>query len=93
LQEQWQKAKITIKFRSGGEKIRLPKRKENHTLKKLFQEAGIPPWERDLIPLIYLNGKLAAVGDLWISADFYQEKPDACLYFTIQRQEENPKRP
>jgi tRNA(Ile)-lysidine synthase len=93
LQEQWQKAKITIKFRSGGEKIRLPKRKENHTLKKLFQEAGIPPWERDLIPLIYMNGKLAAVGDLWISADFYHEKPDACLHFLIHRQEENPKRP
>lgn len=84
LQEQWQKAKVTIKFRSGGEKIRLPKRKENHTLKKLFQEAGIPPWERDLIPLIYMNGKLAAVGDLWISADFYHEKTDACLCFHIQ---------
>ena len=84
LQEQWQKAKITIKFRSGGEKIRLPKRKEHHTLKKLFQEAGIPPWERELIPLIYMNGKLAAVGDLWISADFYHEKPNACLCFTMQ---------
>ena len=91
--ERWQKSKITIKFRSGGEKIRLPKRKERHTLKNLFQEAGIPPWERDLIPLIYLDNKLAAVGDLWISADFYQEKPDACIYFAIQNINSNLKRP
>lgn len=87
LYEQWQKSKVTVKFRSGGEKIRLPKRKEHHALKKLFQEAGIPPWERDLIPLIYLNNKLAAVGDLWISADFYHEKPDACIHFVIQHKE------
>jgi tRNA(Ile)-lysidine synthase len=87
LLEQWQKAKVTVKFRSGGEKIRLPNRKENHTLKKLFQEVGIPPWEREMIPLIYLNNKLAAVGDLWISADFYHEKPDACIRFSIQSDE------
>lgn len=85
--ERWQKAKVIIKFRSGGEKIRLPKRKENHTLKKLFQEAGIPPWQRDTIPLIYLNNKLAAVGDYWISADFYEEKPDACIYFSLHNDE------
>lgn len=82
--DKWQKAKVIVKFRDGGEKIRLPNRKDRHTLKKLFQEAGVPPWERDLVPLIYMDNKLAAVGDLWISADFYQEKPDACIYFGIQ---------
>jgi tRNA(Ile)-lysidine synthase len=87
LFDKWQKAKVTVKFRSGGEKIRLPYRKEHHTLKNLFQEAGIPPWEREMIPLIYLDNKLAAVGDLWISADFFQEKPDACIRFSIQNDE------
>ena len=82
--DKWQKAKVIVKFRDGGEKIRLPNRKDRHTLKKLFQEAGVPPWERDLVPLIYMDNKLAAVGDLWISADFYQEKADACIYFGIQ---------
>lgn len=84
LQEQWQKAKVTVKFRSGGEKIRLPYRKETHTLKKLFQEAGIPPWERERMPLVYLNNKLAAVGELWISADFYSEKPNSCIRLSLQ---------
>ncbi|MCX7068809.1 MAG: tRNA lysidine(34) synthetase TilS [Methylococcales bacterium] len=87
LLDKWQKAKVTVKFRSGGEKIRLPHRKEHHTLKNLFQEAGIPPWEREMIPLIYLDNKLAAVGDLWISADFFHEKTDACICFSIQNDE------
>lgn len=87
LYEQWQEAKVTVKFRSGGEKIQLPNRKEHHTLKKLFQEAGIPPWERQLTPLIYLNNKLAAVGELWTSAEFYNEKSNGCIRFSMQSEE------
>ena len=70
--EQWQKSIVTVRARKGGEKLRLPSREGHHALKDLFQEAGIPPWERQSIPLVYLNDELAVVGDLWISADFYQ---------------------
>lgn len=89
--EHWQHAQIEIKFRSGGEKISLPGRSGHHTLKKLFQEAGIPPWEREQMPLIYINGQLAAVGEQWISADFYAEKSAACIKLVWQRQESGPK--
>ena len=85
--EQWQNATIVVKARSGGEKIRLPGRKGHHALKKLFQEAGIPPWEREAIPLVYLDDKLAAVGDLWISADFYSEKGQGCISLSLQKRE------
>lgn len=91
LAEHWHAAQIEIKFRSGGEKIRLYGRTGHHSLKKLFQEAGIPPWEREQMPLIYLNGCLAAVGDLWISAEFYAENPTACVRVVWQRQESDPK--
>jgi tRNA(Ile)-lysidine synthase len=77
--ELWQNSTITVRFRSGGEKITLPGRKGRHTLKKLFQEAGVPPWERERMPLIYLNDKLAAVGELWVSADVYSEKAQDCI--------------
>jgi len=91
LAEHWHAAQIEIKFRSGGEKIRLYGRTGHHSLKKLFQEAGIPPWEREQMPLIYLNGCLAAVGDLWISAEFYAENSTACVRVVWQRQESDPK--
>lgn len=73
----WQNARIDVRFRVGGEKISLPNRAGHHTLKKLFQESGIPPWERLSMPLIYLDNKLAAVGDKWISAEFYSEKNES----------------
>jgi tRNA(Ile)-lysidine synthase len=85
--EQWQKATIHVKARSGGEKISLPRRKGRHALKKLFQEAGIPPWKREAIPLVYLDDKLAAVGDLWISADFYSEQVNDCIRLSLQVKE------
>jgi tRNA(Ile)-lysidine synthase len=87
--EQWQNSKVTVKFRSGGESICVPDRNGHHSLKKLYQEAGIPPWERAEIPLIYLDDKLAAVGEHWISTAFYSESNEPCL--RIIRHKINPK--
>ena len=70
----------------GGESIRLQGRNGHHDLKKLYQEAGIPPWERQRIPLIYLDDELVAVGDLWISADFYSEIDQGCINFQVQKE-------
>ena len=51
---------VTIKFRQGGEKIRIPNR-GNLSLKNIFQEEGVPPWMRDRMPLVYLGDKLISV--------------------------------
>jgi len=62
--------KITVRFRRGGERCRLLGRPHAHSLKHLFQEAGIPPWQRDRLPLIYLDEELAAVAGLWVCHPF-----------------------
>jgi tRNA(Ile)-lysidine synthase len=74
----WHSANICIKPRSGGEKIKLPGRHGQHCLKKLFQEAGIPPWERETRPLVYLDDRLAAVAGLWVAEWAWACNPDAC---------------
>jgi tRNA(Ile)-lysidine synthase len=63
----WDARVVTVGNRVGGEKIKIPGRAGHHCLKKLYQEAGIPPWDRDLRPLVYLNGRLAAVAGLWVA--------------------------
>lgn len=85
----WQTSAVTVKCRSGGESIRLPGRKGSHSLKNLFQEAGVPTWERANIPLIYLGDNLAAVGEHWISDAYYSESEGPC--FRIVRRKINPK--
>jgi tRNA(Ile)-lysidine synthase len=82
--ETWLESEIVVKCRAGGEKIRLPGRAGRHSLKNLYQEAGIPPWEREKMPLVYLNGQLAAVGDRWISAEFHIMKMDGCVVLSIE---------
>lgn len=74
----WHAAKISVKMRTGGEKIKLPGRNGQHCLKKLYQEAGIPPWERQIRPLIYLDGRLAAVAGLWIADWACARTPEPC---------------
>lgn len=63
-------AGATVRFRQGGERCKPAGRRETHELRKLLQEAGIPPWRRERIPLIYVDGQLAAVGDLWVCEPF-----------------------
>jgi tRNA(Ile)-lysidine synthase len=60
----------TIRFRRGGESLRPHPDRPRKRLKDLCQEAGIVPWMRARLPLVYVGDKLAAVGDLWIDAEF-----------------------
>jgi tRNA(Ile)-lysidine synthase len=80
----WQAAKVTVRFRQGGEKIRLTGRKGQQSLKNLFQETAIPPWERDFIPLLYFDETLIAVADLWLSSHVQTEQHG--LYYKLKWQ-------
>ena len=61
---------VRVCWRRGGESCRPVGRDHHHSLKKLFQEQGIPPWERSRIPLIYVQNQLAAVAGLWVCEPF-----------------------
>jgi len=67
----WQQARqVEVRFRQGGERLRLAGRPGRKPLKDMFQEAGIPPWQRQDWPLIWLDDRLAAVPGLGVDADF-----------------------
>ena len=52
---------ITVRFRQGGEVCRPAGRGHQHSLKNLFQEWSVPPWERNRIPLLYVNEDIAEI--------------------------------
>ena len=52
---------ITVRFRQGGEHIKLAYNASTQSLKKLFQSWGVPTWERDRIPLIFSDDRLVAI--------------------------------
>jgi tRNA(Ile)-lysidine synthase len=59
-----------VRLRSGGERLQLDARRPRRTLKNLFQEAGIPPWERGRLPLLFSGDELVWVPGIGIDARF-----------------------
>ena len=57
---------VQVRFRQGGEALRPRGRGCQKELKTLFQEAGVPPWLRERIPLIYHQQQLIYVFGYWI---------------------------
>jgi tRNA(Ile)-lysidine synthase len=57
---------MEVRLRSGGERMRARGQQHHHSLKKLLQESAIPPWHRYQLPLLYVDGMLAAAGDRWV---------------------------
>ena len=62
------RAGLQVRLRRGGERLRPLGHAHTRELRDLLQQAGVPPWQRGRLPLIYADGELIAVADLWQSA-------------------------
>ncbi len=78
-------AQLTVRFRDGGERIRLPGEKYHRALKKLLQESSVLPWWRERLPLIYAQDQLVAVADLWVDHDFAARSGEPALQLAWSR--------
>jgi tRNA(Ile)-lysidine synthase len=61
---------VEVHFRTAGLRCAPAGRRGHRDLKHLFQEAAVPPWLRDRTPLLFVDGRLVAVADLWVCAEF-----------------------
>lgn len=59
-----------LRCRGGGERLRLHARGSSRTLKNLLQEAGVPPWLRSHLPLLWIGGRLAWIGGVGVADEF-----------------------
>jgi len=59
--------KLRILSRKGGERFKPDLNRPTRTLKHLLQEANLPPWLRDRLPLIYFDDALAVVPNIGIN--------------------------
>ena len=61
---------FNVTFRAGGEKIKPLGSGYSRKVKKLFQEAAVVPWMRENIPLLFYEGNLIAVADMWLDKSY-----------------------
>lgn len=59
---------LEVRFAVPGAAVRPERARHTRTLKNLYQEAGVPPWQRERTPLLYRGGQCLAAGDRWQSA-------------------------
>jgi len=78
---------LSVGLRQGGEKLRLQPGGSTRSLKNLLQEAGMPPWERERLPLIYCADTLVAVPGLGVASGWHAGAGNAGWTITWQRQE------
>lgn len=60
---------LRVAGRVGGEELRVNAGGPRRALRLLLQEAGVPPWRRGALPLLWSGSELVAVADRWVSAD------------------------
>ena len=79
---------VTVRYRRGGEQCQPAPQASTRPLKKLLQEAGVAPWERERIPLIYVGERLAAVAGYWVCAPCQASEDEEGFRFEWQRSAE-----
>ena len=76
---------VTVRYRRGGEECQIAPRAVTRPLKKLLQEAGVPPWERERIPLIYIGEQLVAVAGYWVCVPCQATEDEEGIAFEWRR--------
>jgi tRNA(Ile)-lysidine synthase len=61
---------VTLRSRSGGERLQLAANRPRRAVKKLLQDAGLSPWQRQALPLVWCGDRLAAVPGVGIDLEF-----------------------
>jgi tRNA(Ile)-lysidine synthase len=62
---------VVIRARSGGERVQLGQGAPTRALKRVLQEAGMPHWLRDSLPLVFCGEALAVVPGIGVAFAFH----------------------
>ena len=76
---QLQSGPVTIRARTGGERLQPAANRPRRTVKNLLQEADMPVWERDRLPFIYCGDTLACVPGVAIDYRFQARRGEASI--------------
>ena len=76
-------APVSIRLRQGGERLRPDCLRPTRSLKNLLQEAGMPPWQRQRLPLLFSGEKLAFVPGIGVDCEYQanQTEPGIVVKF------------
>jgi len=76
---------VSIRYGAvGSTRCHPHNRDQGRELKKLWQEYGIPPWERAKVPLIFYNQRLVCALGIWIEKSYLSTDDQPGLVFSLK---------
>ena len=70
---------LDVRRREGGEALKPAAAARTQSLRHLCQSIGVLPWLREALPLVFADGELIAVADLWTNAPWCVAAPASGL--------------
>jgi len=81
--EKMKNKKLIISNRKGGEFFKPDSKRPTKKVKQLLQESDLPPWEREFLPLIFIDDELAYVPNYGIEIKFQAKPKETALEVII----------
>ena len=77
--EKMKNKKLIISNRKGGESFKPDSKRPTKKIKQLLQESVLPPWEREILPMIFVGDELASVPNFGVDIKFQTKLKEAGL--------------
>ncbi|MGB7479334.1 MAG: tRNA lysidine(34) synthetase TilS, partial [Burkholderiaceae bacterium] len=74
---------LELRVRAGAERFKPAPNRPSKSLKQVFQENDIPPWQRARLPLVYLEQRLVFVGGIGMDARAAEASPGIVLHWQM----------
>jgi len=68
--DRWKPGEVQIVYRHAGLRCRPAGRRGTRSFKNIAQEYGIPPWQREIIPVLLIGGQPAAIANCCVCEPF-----------------------
>lgn len=84
----WREGRVSVRWRTAYTPCRPRGREGTRTFKKICQELGIPPWERERLPLVFVDDSLVAIADYCLCGEPEQSPDDTFSTLAWERLDE-----
>jgi tRNA(Ile)-lysidine synthase len=68
--QRWHNGRVEVVYRDPGVRCRPAGRQGSRDFKAIMQEAGIPPWQRPIVPIVRIDGQTAAIANCCVCEPF-----------------------
>ncbi|TQV76482.1 tRNA lysidine(34) synthetase TilS [Aliikangiella marina] len=76
---------VSVGARKGGERVCPDYRTKTTSLKKVYQELAVPPWQREWLPIVFYNDQIVAVPGVFVEKRYLCSDSEKALDIRLRK--------